>query len=253
MTEGLLLGKKEKYFDTPDKFQINDLYGEVPQDGKSKIIISAKALSKMMYYLSTFKTEFGFAMSGYRHGTRQVHVTDIYLPSQRVSGAHWEQVPLDDVDDVFLYYKNTQKTQVGWGHSHCDFGAFHSGTDTDTTMDIANILKLPVASLTISRHYPKRFDGKVAIKDRSGGITLTEAKVVLPFNPSAVNVVSSDGHNDVSEFLPGDGNTLDAENKSVRGILYQIKDLLSVIEDKLDQESQPDITFGSEKEVFDFV
>jgi hypothetical protein len=243
-------GLAPKYLDAKPRIRLNDstTADDTNDTTKSKIFVSAKALSKMMYYLSTFRTEFGFAMSGYRHGPRQVYVTDIYVPSQKVTGSYWEQVPLNGIDDVFLHYKDNPERQVGWGHSHCDFGAFHSGTDSDTTKEAASQLKLPVASLTISRHNPRRFDGKLAIKNRSGRIILTAARIILPFDPSDVHIVESDGLDSVSEFLPGDGNSLDAENKSVRGIIKQIKDLITVVEDKLDASETNDISINLNKD-----
>jgi hypothetical protein len=186
----------------------------------------------MMYYLSTLRTEFGFAASGYRHGPRQVHITDIYVPAQTVSEVYWEQTPVNGIDDVFLHFKDAPTRQVGWGHSHGDLGAFHSTTDTNTTRTLATTLQLPIASLTISRDDTKQFDGKVVIKNRGGNSVITNARVILPFDPKAVEIRRL---NEYGRYEVPISNTITSGDGSIRDIIGQIKTLLSAAENQLGQ------------------
>ncbi|MDG7036016.1 MAG: hypothetical protein JRM72_01360 [Nitrososphaerota archaeon] len=158
-------------------------------DGDPKIVLSDRALAQMMFYLSMVKSEFGFAMEGRRLG-HTVYVDGIFVPHQVGSSAYWEQTYPDGLDDVYLHFKNTPGVaQVGWGHSHCSFGAFHSSVDINTTKANGEMLKIPSVSLTISRN-TRMFDGLMCVED-GGQTKIVDAQVVLPFNPETDKI--SDG------------------------------------------------------------
>ena len=169
---------------------------QVP-DSNPKIVLSDRALAQMMFYLSMVKSEFGFAMEGRRLG-HTVYVDGIFIPHQAGSSAYWEQTYPDGLDDVYLHFKNNPNiAQVGWGHSHCSFGAFHSSVDIDTTKTNGEMLKIPSVSLTISRD-KRMFDGLMCIEDNDQ-IKLVDAQVVLPFNPET-DKIGNGAHIEIREF-----------------------------------------------------
>ena len=133
------------------KVKIRDLteskYSDLVE--RPEIRFSPHALNHVVSVLYNFKQEFGFRCLGYRLSNTKVVVTDIFIPSQHVSSANFEYTDKGYVELAPIFAN--PRRNLGWGHSHAEFEAFHSSVDAAT--DEANVLmnKLPTISVTVSR------------------------------------------------------------------------------------------------------
>lgn len=121
--------------------------------------------------LSALEEEFLFVLLGTRPNSRMILVKEILVPYQEVSMAHCKIK-----EEGILEMHKAMKKIVGWGHSHDNFLAFHSGTDTDTG-GIGAILYPPFASITVVKTGP--WDCKVFNKTQKEGY---EADLYLPLD-----------------------------------------------------------------------
>jgi len=129
------------------------------------IYLKSRVLGRLVALLQANREEFGFILRGKLIG-RKFLVTSLYVPPQEVSGAYWEATDYTKVAGI--------PDIIGWGHSHNSFGAFHSGTDTDTAWSWAKVKKVPICSLTIST--VGEWDARVFFPDD----IYTKARLVYP-------------------------------------------------------------------------
>lgn len=121
--------------------------------------------------LSSLEEEFLFILLGTRPQSRKILVKEILIPYQEVSMAHCKIA-----NKGILEMNKVMKKIVGWGHSHDNFGAFHSQMDTGTG-NVGAILYPPFASITVVKTGP--WDCKVFNKKEKKGY---DADLYLPLD-----------------------------------------------------------------------
>jgi hypothetical protein len=93
---------------------------------KISALTAARALTFFRKVFASYRSE-AEVMLLYNDKERQY---DLYCPEQRVTGGHVDYKLGDDYQK-FLQTLGKDWKSVGTIHSHCDFSAFHSGTDVD--------------------------------------------------------------------------------------------------------------------------
>lgn len=109
-----------------------------------RIIIAERPYIQICRTLYELDEEFAFLLLGKRRGVN-IKVDEILIPHQEVGAMSCKLLPKGYIE----MNKITDKI-VGWGHSHPDFGAFHSYTD-ETTGGGGSLFYTPFASVTTSR------------------------------------------------------------------------------------------------------
>jgi len=109
-----------------------------------EVRLGDRAYIKTCRMLYEIDKEFAFMLIG-RRRNHIFTIKDIFIPEQKVSDTHCKIL-----DNGYAEISKVLNSVVGWGHSHSDFGAFHSGTDMDTGA-LCGLFYPPFASLTVSR------------------------------------------------------------------------------------------------------
>lgn len=93
---------------------------------KIPALVAARALTFFRKIYASYKSE-AEVMLLYNESKREY---DLYCPEQKVTGGHVDYKLSEGMQKVMQELGKEWKI-AGTIHSHCDFSAFHSGTDTD--------------------------------------------------------------------------------------------------------------------------
>lgn len=93
---------------------------------KIPALVAARALTFFRKVFASYKSE-AEVMLLYNEAERKY---DLYCPEQKVTGGHVDYKLSEGMQKVMQELGKDWKI-AGTIHSHCDFSAFHSGTDTD--------------------------------------------------------------------------------------------------------------------------
>jgi len=147
-----------------------------------RLYLSKKSLSHIMALLYAMNgKEFGFKMIGERRSSTCIKVSDVFIPTQIVSGGYFETLDEGYVEIANLSRKINPNSIIGWAHSHAYMSPFHSGVDVKTDFSHVALSKLPIASLTIGNALTD-WDARIYVKLKQKKFTYINARIIFAYD-----------------------------------------------------------------------